>query len=204
MALHGDGARLVQDHDSRVCEQRAAVRWMLRREAAQGPVPDPCWRALTTASGVPFWVCGATGDLAVEPPAQPQDFRGGFFCDEPGGGYTRCCAPSALTQPGLHRSAAHCLEASPLCHCYLVIQGVRGEGLGFEVLGFKGWFQGCLSGFGAALLTLGVRTTLVAAFLDVALVFSALSLGALSTPMNALGTCKLMQTRALCVQCALA
>ena len=65
---------------------------MLNRERSNGPVPDPQWQSMTTEEGMPFWVCAETGDFTVQPPAQPQDFKGGFFCDEPGDDLGACCA----------------------------------------------------------------------------------------------------------------
>ena len=67
----------------RIVVQRAAVRWMLAREEACGPIPDPCWRALQTADGLPFWICSATGEFRSEAPRQIFDRKGGLFCDEP-------------------------------------------------------------------------------------------------------------------------
>ena len=67
----------------RAVVQRAAVRWMLAREEACGPISDPCWRALQTGNGLPFWVCSATGDFRSEEPRQIFDRKGGLFCDEP-------------------------------------------------------------------------------------------------------------------------
>lgn len=66
------------------CLQRAAVRWLLERESANGPAPDPYWRALKTADGLPFWISDTCGDFTTEQPPQPQDIKGGFLCDEPG------------------------------------------------------------------------------------------------------------------------
>ena len=67
----------------RAVVQRAAVRWMLAREETCGPIPDPCWRALQTGDGLPFWICSATGDFRSEEPRQILDRKGGLFCDEP-------------------------------------------------------------------------------------------------------------------------
>ena len=81
------------------------MRWMLQRECVDGPVPDPCWRAMTTGSGLPFWISTATGDLMVEPPPQPNDFRGGFFCDEPG-------------KPAVQQEQLPPLGIGPPCMCH--------------------------------------------------------------------------------------
>lgn len=63
--------------------QRAAVRWMLAREAASPPAPHPCWRRLVTRGGVELHVNTATGEVARQAPAPVPCLCGGFFCDEP-------------------------------------------------------------------------------------------------------------------------
>ncbi|KAK9843797.1 hypothetical protein WJX81_006788 [Elliptochloris bilobata] len=68
--------------------QRAAVRWMLAREAAAPPAPHPCWRRLRTRDGLQVHLNAATGEVAREAPALVPGVRGGFLCDEPGLGKT--------------------------------------------------------------------------------------------------------------------
>ncbi|KAL3136547.1 hypothetical protein ABBQ38_005794 [Trebouxia sp. C0009 RCD-2024] len=68
--------------------QSRALQWMLKREAAVGGLEHPCWKGLVSSGGLPCWVCTATGDFALDPPARLQDCRGGLFCDEPGLGKT--------------------------------------------------------------------------------------------------------------------
>ena len=89
------------------------MRWMLAREAACDPVRDPYWRALQTAEGWPFWLSDACGDFTAEAPPQLHDFKGGFFCDEPGAALDRprqpCCtkAASAMCDDNCY-SCQHC------------------------------------------------------------------------------------------------
>jgi hypothetical protein len=71
--------------------QRAALRWMLRREGAPRPVAHPTLQLLPLpAPGAALRADTATGELHLAegaPPAAP-DFRGGMLCDEPGLGKT--------------------------------------------------------------------------------------------------------------------
>jgi len=69
--------------------QRAAIRWMLHRESRSKPIPHPTIRRFSTSIGTALWGNTATGETqAKSPPQQLSDFRGGFFCDEPGLGKT--------------------------------------------------------------------------------------------------------------------
>lgn len=70
----------VRSHTS----QRAAVRWMMDREAHDKSVlRDPCWRQFISENGFKFWGCTVTGAFSIETPRKIRDTRGGFFCDEP-------------------------------------------------------------------------------------------------------------------------
>jgi len=69
--------------------QRAAIRWMLHRESPSKQIPHPTIRRFSTAHrGTTLWGNTATGETQTTPPQQLYDFRGGFFCDEPGLGKT--------------------------------------------------------------------------------------------------------------------
>ena len=65
------------------CLQRAARRWMLQREKATSVLADPTWRPFVTQSGLPLWLCAATGDVATTEPPKVPDIRGGLVCYEP-------------------------------------------------------------------------------------------------------------------------
>lgn len=56
---------------------------MLQREKACQKIEDPCWRGMLSSGGLPFYVCTATGQFAVDPPPDLHDCKGGLFCDEP-------------------------------------------------------------------------------------------------------------------------
>ena len=48
-----------------------------------GVLAHPTWRPFVTQTGLPLWLCAATGDATSVEPAAVRDIRGGFFCDEP-------------------------------------------------------------------------------------------------------------------------
>ncbi|KAL4545149.1 hypothetical protein Ndes2526B_g02263 [Nannochloris sp. 'desiccata'] len=80
--------------------QRAALRWMLQRELPSKPIPHPTIRRFSTSIGTTLWGSTATGETQTTP-QQLFDFRGGFFCDEPGLGKTITILSLILRTKGL-------------------------------------------------------------------------------------------------------
>ncbi|KAG9138260.1 hypothetical protein Leryth_001471 [Lithospermum erythrorhizon] len=68
--------------------QMAAVEWMLHRERDPETLPHPLYIELSTEDGFFFYVNTVSGNIITGKPPTIKDFRGGFFCDEPGLGKT--------------------------------------------------------------------------------------------------------------------
>ena len=70
--------------------QRAAVRWMSRREEICEEIEHPNMTFFESPAGN-FWGNTTTGLITDDPPPQLHDFKGGFLCDDPGLGKTITC-----------------------------------------------------------------------------------------------------------------
>lgn len=100
--------------------QRAATRWMLKREAPHAPLPHPSYQQFLLGAGDGdgwcIWGDTATGELRQEPPEQVADFRGGLLCDDPGLGKTITSIGLILRTKGTLPDAPAGAEVLELAH----------------------------------------------------------------------------------------
>jgi len=81
--------------------QRAALRWMRRRERRAPRVSDPAWKRLQCKENGEFlWFNASRLEFSAEAPETFEDSPGGMLCDEPGLGKTVTVLALVLARRG--------------------------------------------------------------------------------------------------------